>query len=286
MLVNTPTSVSTEKKLFECLKDFAVFAGELALPYYGKIERQNKLVGVAEHLHESPVTVVDHGIQEMVLSELIRKNFTNLAFNGEEETHLKFFFKGDYSNGLVVHCDPIDGTKAFVNGKNRFAVGFALSKVKNNVHDFFATIVYSPLEKKMFWSFEDETSLHKKEKNPPKMIASVRMLTQDGKEVLSKRGYTPAPPESMHLGIVDTALGNRGAVTGFHVEAHDAFIPFSFAKNFGVIPYSIDGKKITKIRLEPTPKGYATIDKVFYFANDQIRDELLPIFQQKKYVNK
>lgn len=278
--------MSTEKKLFDCLKDFAVFAGNLALPYYGKIERQNKLVGVAENLRESPVTVVDHGIQEMVLSELIRNGFTNLAFNGEEETHLKFFFKGDYSNGLVVHCDPIDGTKAFVNGKNRFAVGFALSKVKNNVHDFFATIVYSPIDKQLFWSYEDKVSKHEKSSLVSHEIASVRLLTNEGKEHLSQKGYIPAPPESMHLSIIDTSLGKRAAVTGYHVEAHDAFIPFAFARNYGITPYTHEGKKLKKIVLEPTPKGYHTIHKVYYFANDEIRDALLPVFQSAKYVNK
>jgi fructose-1,6-bisphosphatase/inositol monophosphatase family enzyme len=278
--------VSTEKRLFELLKDFAVFAGKLALPYYGKIDRQNKTIKIAEILRESPVTVVDHGIQEMVLSELIRNNFTNLAFNGEEETHLKFFFKGDYSNGLVVHCDPIDGTKAFVNGKNRFAVGFALSKVKNNVHDFFATIVYSPIDNQLFWSYEDKVSPHAKNSLVSREVASVRLLTTEGKEFLSQKGYLSAPPESMHASIIDTALGNCAAVTGYHVEAHDAFIPFSFAQNYGLTPYTNDGKKMKKIALEPTSKGYKTIHKVYYFANDQIRDELMPIFQNPKYANK
>ncbi len=275
----------SERALFEQLKRFSIFAGKLALPYYGKIERQNKTVQIAETLHESPVTVVDHGIQEMVLSELVRNDFTDLAFNGEEETHLKFFFKGDYSNGLVVHCDPIDGTRSFVNGKNRFAVGFALSHAKNNVHDFFSTIIYSPIEKKLFWSFKNQTSRHVKEKNPPKLIATKRMLTKLGQERLIKMGYAPAPMESMHLGIVDVALGRLGAMTGFHVDAHDAFIPFSFAKNAGIFPYTVDGKKIRRIKLERAAKGYKPIPKLFYFANDAIRDELLPVFQNSKNMN-
>ncbi len=273
------------KKLFELLKEFAVFSGELALPYYGKIERQNKTIKIAETLRESPVTVVDHGIQEMALSELIRKGFTHLAFNGEEETHLKFFFKGDYSNGLVVHCDPIDGTRAFANGKNRFAVGFGLSRAKEDVHEFFSTIIYSPLEKKLFWSFENKCSEHEKQKSPPKNIATVRLLTKEGISKVQNKGYAPAPLESMHLGIVDVALGKLGAMTGFHVDAHDAFIPFSFAQNCGVLPYDIDGKKIKKIKLERAAKGYNPIPTIFYFANDEIRDELLPIFQNAKNVN-
>jgi hypothetical protein len=51
-------------------------------------------------------------------------------------------------------------------------------------------------------------------------------------------------------------------------------------------PYTNDGKKMKKIALEPTSKGYKTIHKVYYFANDQIRDELMPIFQNPKYANK
>lgn len=272
------------KKLFELLKEFAVFAGELALPYYGKIERQHKQIKIAETLRESPVTVMDHGIQEMVMSELIRNGFTKLAFNGEEETHLKFFFKGDYSNGLVVHCDPIDGTRSFANGKNRFAVGFGLSRVKNNVHDFFSTIIYSPIEKKLFWSFENETSTHTKQKNPPKTISTMRFLTERGKEKVREAGYVPVYPESMHLGIVDVALGNLGVVTGFNIDAHDSFIPFSFAKNMGCFPYDANGEKISKIILERSAKGYKPIPRVFYFANEKIRDELMPIFEDSKNV--
>lgn len=112
------------------------------------------------------------------------------------------------------------------------------------------------------------------------------MLTKPGQERLIKLNYSPAPMESMHLGIVDVSLGKLGAMTGYHVDAHDAFIPFSFAQNYGVLPYDIDGKKIRKIRLERAAKGYKPISTIFYFANDEIRDELLPVFQNAKNVNK
>ncbi len=139
--------MSLEKKLFERLKRFAVFAGKFSLPYYGKVETRYKTIEIAQKLRESPVTVIDHAIQDLLLAELVRKEMNHVSFNGEEETHLRFFFPQKHSTGITLHCDPIDGTAAFISGKNRFAVGIGLSSAKKGVHDFFSTVIYSPIEK-------------------------------------------------------------------------------------------------------------------------------------------
>lgn len=270
-----------ERKLVDFLKEFAVFAGKLALPYYGKVATHTKMIKTAQSLRESEVTVIDHAIQEILLAELIRKGYTNLAFNGEEDTHLKFFFRTDYENGVTLHCDPIDGTRAFIQGKNRFASGYGLSHAKNGEHEFFASVIYSPLEKILYWSLNDQRSRHSVEKNPPKTIVE-RMLNPEGLKKTKECGFSRFIVGNAHLAVVEVALGQIGAVMLDDVEVHDALIPYSFAQGYGIYPYDENGVKIKKRKLKHDSTGFARMNRVYYFANKEIRDELIPIISNPK----
>ena len=276
--------MGSERALFELLKEFSVYAGKLALPYYGKISSTMKSITIHEKIQESPVTALDHGIQELLLAELMRKGFSDVAFNGEEETHLKFFFRTDYDNGITVHCDPIDGTRSFSTGKNRFCTGYTLSRAKNGSHDFFASVVYNPIDDKLFWSYEDSVSKHPKQKPALKTFASRRCLNEDGVKKLLGMGYTLFDPGNAHLAIIDVALGNMGAFLHWPIHVHDALVPFSFAKNYGVFPTDEKGESFRAFKLKHTPAGFSRIPRLCYFANSEIRDEIIPILQNKKYL--
>ncbi|MEK6821485.1 MAG: inositol monophosphatase family protein, partial [archaeon] len=181
--------MNRERELVELLKEFSIFAGKLALPFYGKIPTLIKSVNVHGSQKEDVVTVIDHSIQEMLLSELIRKNFTHLSFNGEEDTHLKFFFSDDYTKDVTLHCDPIDGTRAFIHGNNYFGVGLGLSRFQKPTHDFFSSVMYSPLEDVLYWSYQDETSQHPHVEDPPKTVAVWRSLNEQGRAAAKELGY-------------------------------------------------------------------------------------------------
>lgn len=232
---------------------------------------------------ESPVTVIDHAIQELLLAELLRKRFTHMAFNGEEDTHLKFFFSNNYSKDITLHCDPIDGTENFAKGQDRFSVGFGLSRFANGKHDFFSSVVYSPLEDILYWSFQDEKSRHVQNDRPLPMISSNRCLNEKGIEKVQGMGYSRYRAGGAFLGVIDVALGRASAFLHWCITVHDALIAFSFAKNNGVVTTDWNGNRLKKFDLKIGPHGFEPIPKICYFANDEIKEELLPILQNPKY---
>ena len=275
-----------EKKLFELLKKLAVESGKLALPYYGKISSQRKYVPLHENVRETPVTALDHGIQEMVLATLLQKGYSDYAFNGEEDTHLKFFFKEPLSKGICIHCDPIDGTKAFVEGKLPFCVGFGLSRVKKNKHEFFASAIYNPLQKELYWAYEDQSS-KQPSINPPKKVAYFkRRLNEAGIKRVESMGYSWGIGASAHLGIVETALGMRSVCALKNIDVHDALIPYAFAQSKGIFPVDLDGKKIgPAFELPIHANRFERLPYAHYFASKEIQEELLPVLQNPRYMN-
>lgn len=242
-----------------------------------------KNVHLHQRLVESPVTALDQGIQELLLAELMRKGFTKMAFNGEENTDLKFFFPQSFDNGLTLHCDPIDGTQHFARGDNRFSVGFGLSRAKKSVHTFFASVIYSPLEDVLYWSFEKKKSQHSKQNPPARKMGAIRCFNQEGKNKVLSMGYEPYFAGGAFLGIVDVALGKSSAFAFDAATVHDALIPFSFVQNSGVVIVDENGKKIKSIRLTAGENGFERIPRIYYFASSEIKDELWPLFQSKKY---
>ena len=273
----------SEKKLFELLKKFAVYAGDISLPYYGKIASTSKSILIHEKLRESPVTALDHGIQELLLAELMRNGFSDVAFNGEEESHLKFFFRTDYDNGITVHCDPIDGTKSFVSGKKPYCTGYALSRAKKGKHEFFSSVVYDPIRKILYSSFEDEASKHRQSKRAPKSFTGLHGLNMLGRKKIADLGYATVDAGNAHLAIIDVALGRIGAYLHYPIQVYDALIPCSFARNYGVLPYDGKGKPLDSFELSHSSKGFARIPKLGYFANNKVRDDLLPLLMDPKY---
>lgn len=266
------------------MKDFAIRAGKRALPYYGKVASQIKSVRVHDRVSESPVTVLDHAIQELFLAELIQHDLTNIGFNGEEDTHLKFFFSNTLNDGMVVHCDPIDGTEGFASGKGRFAVGMGISHAQNGVHRFSTTVIYAPLEDTLYWSHHDSFSSHSKVKNPDRTISFRRTLNPAGAAKVKKMGYRVVFPSSLHLSLIDVALGRIGAVIPGHTNVHDVLVPYSFAHNYGVTPTDYEGNSRTSYSLKPHASGFDRIHDIAYFANKEMRDELVPILSNPKYM--
>jgi fructose-1,6-bisphosphatase/inositol monophosphatase family enzyme len=213
----------------------------------------------------------------------MRRGFTDVAFNGEEESHLKFFFRTDYDNGVTVHCDPIDGTISFAKGDKPYCTGYALSRAKNGKHDFFASVVYDPIQKILYSSFMGDVSPHPQSKKAPKTYTGVHGLSTAGKRKVEDLGYTHIDAGTAHLAIIDVALGRIGAYLHYPIQVHDALIPFSFARNYGVYPYDGSGNPLDTFTLAHSSKGFARIPKLGYFANNKVRDDLLPLLMDPKY---
>ena len=104
----------------ENLKEFAMFAGELAESARKvSIKHFRNLASVEYKKDGSPVTVADHDTEEMV-RQMIAHRYPDHTIVGEE--HGSAFSSGPWT--WVI--DPIDGTRSFITGKPTFGCLIAL----------------------------------------------------------------------------------------------------------------------------------------------------------------
>lgn len=268
-----------ERKLFELLKDFAPMAGKLALPHYGKIDQETKMLQLEGKEYPSAVTWLDKSLQELLLARLIENGFSNVAFNGEEDTPLVHFFSQAVDQTICVHCDPIDGTKPFIRGDGKFAVGLGLSRPVENGLEFFATVVYDVLDDQLYWSFENEAS-HTANKNPPRIVYVYRTVSEEKRKELTNAGFTVEVSNMCaHLGIVTVGLGQASAYMYGSMQVHDALIPYSFAHRLGALAYGINGHWQNPFSLVVEKNRFDRIPKMNYYANSTIADEIESILK-------
>lgn len=120
-------------KEIEIAKSIALAAGEIMMEFFeGDQQLKHKTDG-------SEVTIADLKVNSMVISEL-NKHFKDGIIGEEEST-------ADYGMGRRWFCDPIDGTKAFVQGLPTSTFSLALVIDGKPV----AGVVYDPFLKKLYW---------------------------------------------------------------------------------------------------------------------------------------
>ncbi len=105
----------TDRKISICLRDAAREAGELALSYWGRsIEKSRKADG-------SAVTEADHAV-DALLCERLRGARPDYGWLSEESAD----HEGRREARRVWVVDPIDGTRAFIQGRDDWTVALAL----------------------------------------------------------------------------------------------------------------------------------------------------------------
>lgn len=127
-------------KEIEVAKQIAFKAGDIMMKYFdGDQQLEHKADG-------SEVTIADLEVNSMAIAEL-SKHFADGVIGEEEST-------ASYGMGRKWFCDPIDGTKAFVQGLPTSTFSLALVIDGQPV----AGVVYDPFLKKLYWGETGEGS--------------------------------------------------------------------------------------------------------------------------------
>ncbi|MBW3569143.1 inositol monophosphatase [Candidatus Parcubacteria bacterium] len=120
-------------KELEIAKNIAYLSGKIMLEYFdGDQQREHKADG-------SEVTIADININRLVIEEL-SKHFHDGVIGEEEST-------AEYGGGRRWFCDPIDGTKAFVQGLPTATFSLALVEDGRPV----VGVVYDPFLDKLYY---------------------------------------------------------------------------------------------------------------------------------------
>lgn len=269
------------KNLYSLLKDFALYWGNYAKRFYGKIHYKFKEEMLNGKLHKTYLTEVDVEVQRNLLSMLLGKGFYDFAFNGEEDTLLKDLMRGVLGKDWAVHCDPIDGTESFVKGKGFFATGYGVSNPGN---DFVMSVVYSPLESRLYCASPwEKNAFEKKKESSREIYVSRKILNEEGRKEMEKKGFAFKQIDSTHVWISKIALGELGAIVLNKTNVHDGLVPYAFAKAQGIEAYDDLGNVLDKSKLVVKEGKYERMSRMGYFADDEIRKELVDILKRDEF---
>lgn len=91
---------------------------------------------------------------ETLLKSHLKKEYPNYYFKGEEtDNFTPAHFKNGNHRWLV---DPIDGTRNFQYGRDKFAISIALQEFKNKTWDTQDSILLMPLKGEMVWAHKND----------------------------------------------------------------------------------------------------------------------------------
>lgn len=259
-------------------------AGEYALNLQSRIQAQPSKE--ADNFYSSALTDADLTIQTAVELALLAK-FPHLPFFGEEHElsyNTKYFTNTDLTENYLITLDPIDGTRAYLDGLDCWSI--VLSVIKNKCYE--AVFVLQPRRNHYIYALrgqgvftgkiDDDLSLAQPVKlgqlNSNQVYVSYGLtelkskLEPEFKTWCSSIDYNPPknPPDFLDL--------INGNLAGFVIERGNLIDSACFAfmlKEMGAIVSHFDGTDFEPFRNVNNMK----IDGLIIGFNKEIHQQLL-----------
>lgn len=249
------------EKEVKVAQEIALKAGEIMLKYFDSDQQ------VVKKSDNSPVTIADTEINELVIKELMRE-FPQDGIIGEERSISKF---GD---GRIWFCDPIDGTAGYIWGTPTAMFSLALVIDGEPVMG----VAYDPFLKRMYCgikgqgSFCNDVKLSVSDKDLQTGILSVTgsvalALDLPYLRVLKDRGSKMA---TFSGAVYKACLVAKGKFTGYiehGVNPHDMAAVQVIVEEAGGKITSLKGEKL----------DYRTPFKGAITSNGLIHEELVDL---------
>jgi len=256
-------------------------AGTVIMKYRGKVNNKGKAQKGDSTSAGSAFTDIDEIAQEIILARLYKVNPYAMV-NAEEDTPLRKLFRGNDSD-ITLHLDPIDGTLSYVEGRDMFASGAAISMGDKFTH----TLIYAPARGKLYSAYPGCCNVEAVDRDYSTSNFSIRTIfakkvfSEKGVKVLKDLGFEVISDNyGAHVSSIDAILGNiAGVIHGF-TNPHDMLVAAAFARSYNKIPYGIDGNEVTGkdlvMHMENGLPVYERIPVVGYFS-DEAEERILPL---------
>jgi fructose-1,6-bisphosphatase/inositol monophosphatase family enzyme len=202
-------------KELEIAKNLAYLSGKIMLEYFdGDQQKEHKADG-------SEVTIADKKINRLIIEEL-EKHFNDGIIGEEEST-------AQYGSGRRWFCDPIDGTKAFVQGLPTATFSLALVLDGKPV----VGVVYDPFLDRLYYGQKDHGSFCNQQKlqvSPDGIDGSFVGINNHFEKIIKDPEYFEklvemgAKTTPIHGTVYKGTLVSRGNFVGFiepGTNAHD-----------------------------------------------------------------
>lgn len=203
-------------KELEIAKNIAYLAGRIILDYFDGVDQQRE-----QKADGSELTIADKKINRLAIEEL-NKHFDDGIIGEEEST-------AEYGGDRRWFCDPIDGTKSFVQGLP--TATFSLALVKNDSP--VLGVVYDPFLDRLYYAVVGQGSYCNQTKlkvSSADIEGSFVFLSSRLGDIIKNPEYAEkliemgAKPASISGAVYKSTLVARGKFVGFteaRTNAHD-----------------------------------------------------------------
>ncbi|HEY9585591.1 MAG TPA: inositol monophosphatase family protein [Candidatus Paceibacterota bacterium] len=242
--------------VFKAVQSAVVDAGEIVLQCRGRVRNTGKDTYDLDHsvrnISGMAKTDADEMAQELILARMLPFRSV-IDVNAEEDTPLTKFFALPSATRAkwTLHMDPIDGTAAYLGGKDDFAVGMALS---GHGGIFTHSVILAPARRVTYVCTPSgahithngkRKSFVQRSATPSNVVCEKRLLSASGRRAVIQLGFVLTEPSSAHLDIIGTAMGTRAAFLYGGSNVHDSLVPLPFARALGIAPCDRFGHIIT-----------------------------------------
>jgi 3'(2'), 5'-bisphosphate nucleotidase len=149
--------MKTERFLPEVVK-IAQQAGEIILQYY-----QQDTMGITHKADNSPLTLADQGAHDFIVQALNQLD-SAIPVLSEESADIPWETRQTWP--MYWLCDPLDGTREFIQGKPEFTVNIAL--IANNQP--ILGVIYAPALKRAYFAANNNKAYRQDENAMPEEI--------------------------------------------------------------------------------------------------------------------
>jgi myo-inositol-1(or 4)-monophosphatase len=266
--------------MFKILKAIVVTGGLVLNVFRGKVQNVPKASDLPpDKVRESSTahTLVDDLVQEIAL-EILQSHLPDISINVEEETsRIEGFNKN--KSGFCFHLDPLDGTLAYLNDRDDFAIGAAFSRKL----EFIYSAIYFPVVDRLYYAEKgkginvqtgtgNEIAFSRSKKPEEKYI---QKRCEDFLPVVQKMGLKPINIMSAHHGMIAIAEG-RARVNMYNMASpHDYGIPKVIVEETGGICTDLDGNPVV------FDAEFNRLPYFFTFYDEETRDEFFDILRNK-----
>lgn len=241
--------LTKNQKSFNILKTIVVTGGLILNAFRGKVENIPKKSDLSpDKVKKSSTahTLVDDLIQDVAL-EILHSHLPDIAINVEEETSRIEWFNNDKSN-FCFHLDPLDGTLAYLQNRDDFAIGAAFSRDL----EFISSAIYLPAHNRLYYAEKGkgvhlqtgsgiELAFSRPEKASNKYI---QKRCDDLLPVVQKMNLEPFDMMSAHHGMIAIAEGKARVEMYNMASPHDFGIPKVIVEEAGGVCTGLDGNPI------------------------------------------
>jgi fructose-1,6-bisphosphatase/inositol monophosphatase family enzyme len=152
MIDNNLTAFSIIKALFPTLK----LAGDYACTVQNQVQPQPEKEEFGDNFYATALTDADLTIQNAIELALLAK-FPHISFFGEEyqKSYNTKYFKSitfGAENDFLITLDPIDGTRAYLDGLPCFSIIFSIIKGRS----YQAVFVLQPRKRHYFYALREK----------------------------------------------------------------------------------------------------------------------------------